>query len=257
MKVFVMYNGLADDFPREAMAKTGSPFDPKDCVSIPTMTVLIDHEDGLILYDTGWTRRQKLTFELPESMYVENTMARIGYEPKDVNRLILSHLHLDHAGNIEAFPQAEISVSKNEFDNVASLLLQNKLAGTSYVEADVRAWSNQDINWNLIDSEYEVLPFAKGVSLVTLGVGHAYGILALLLELEKTGNVLIASDAIYSSVNVGPPVLPPGVIMDEAGWLRSYKYIREVAEKYEAKIWYGHDLEQFEGLIKADEGYYE
>jgi hypothetical protein len=58
-------------------------------------------------------------------------------------------------------------------------------------------------------------------------------------------------------VNVGPPVRPPGVILDEAGYRRSLAFLLEIAEKYRAKLWYGHDLEQFETLVKADDGFYD
>jgi glyoxylase-like metal-dependent hydrolase (beta-lactamase superfamily II) len=102
-----------------------------------------------------------------------------------------------------------------------------------------------------------VVDFVHGVKFVTLGPGHSFGILALLLELPKSGNILIASDAIYGRVNVGPPIRPPGVIMDEAGYGKSLAFLLSVAEQYDAQLWYGHDLEQFETLTKADDGYYE
>jgi glyoxylase-like metal-dependent hydrolase (beta-lactamase superfamily II) len=109
----------------------------------------------------------------------------------------------------------------------------------------------------LVGGAYEVLDFVPGVKLVTLGVGHSFGILALLIELPKSGRILIASDAIYGRVNVGPPVRPPGVILDEGGYRKSLAFLLATAEAYGAELWYGHDLEQFESLIKADEGFYE
>jgi glyoxylase-like metal-dependent hydrolase (beta-lactamase superfamily II) len=256
MKLYVMYNGLADDFPREAMARTGAPLDPSDCVRIPTATYLIEHADGYVLYDTGWTSRQPLTFPMPDEMRVTETLARIGVQPGQIGHLILSHLHLDHAGCLEPFAGAEFIVSKAEFENVASLLLQNKV-GPPYVEADVRAWSQAGYRWRLIDAEQAVVDFLPGIRLVALGAGHAYGILALLVELPKSGNILLASDAIYGAVNLGPPLCPPGVIMDEDGWRRSADFLLRTAEKYGAQLWFGHDLAQFETLVKADEGHYE
>jgi glyoxylase-like metal-dependent hydrolase (beta-lactamase superfamily II) len=256
MKLYVMFNGLADDFPKEAMAGTGAPFDPHDVISIPTATYLIDHPVGKILYDTGWTSRQVLTFPISENEYIVNTLARLGVRPEDIKYLILSHLHLDHAGNLEPFKDAEMFVSEAEFTSVAKLLLTNKLA-SPFVKADVEAWSKQDFKWRFIGGQYEVVDFVPGVKFVTLGAGHSFGILALLVELPKSGNILIASDAIYGRVNIGPPVRPPGVIMDGDGYRKSLDFLLSVAGKYEATLWYGHDLEQFETLTKADDGYYE
>jgi glyoxylase-like metal-dependent hydrolase (beta-lactamase superfamily II) len=251
-----MYNGLADDFPREAMASTGKLLDPKDVVSIPTTTFLIDHPQGYILYDTGWTSRIPLTFPLSEDQYIVNTLARIGVKPEEIKHLILSHLHLDHAGNLEPFNNAKIIVSKTEFLNVASLLLQNRLAAP-YVKEDVEAWSVESYEWELIDKQYEVIDFVDGIKIIALGPGHSFGILALLVELPQTGNVIITSDAIYGRVNVGPPVTPPGVIMDPDGWMRSFDFLQEKSCEYGAQLWYGHDLDQFNTLVKSDEGYYE
>jgi glyoxylase-like metal-dependent hydrolase (beta-lactamase superfamily II) len=220
------------------------------------MTYLIDHPDGMILYDTGWTNRQALTFPISEREYIVNTLARINVRPDDIKYLILSHLHLDHAGNLEPFANAEIIVSEAEFLNVAKLLLSNKLAAP-FVRADAEAWSRRDFRWRLIGEQYEVVDFVRGVKLVTLGSGHSFGILALLAELPKSGNILIASDAIYGSVNIGPPVKPPGIIMDADGYRKSLAFLLETAEQYNAQLWYGHDLEQFESLTKADDGCYE
>jgi glyoxylase-like metal-dependent hydrolase (beta-lactamase superfamily II) len=257
MKLYVMYNGLADDFPREAMASTGAPLDPTDCVAIPSTTFLIDHpEAGYILYDTGWSSRAELTFPTDPRDNIVNTLGRIGVNPNQIKYLILSHLHIDHAGNLEPFKNAEFIVSENEFLQVASLLLQNKL-GAPYMVEDVEAWAKEDFNWRLIKEQYEVVDFVDGIKLITLGPGHAYGILALLIQLPKTGNIILASDAIYGSINVGPPVLAPGVIMDPPGWYKSYEFLKEKAKEYKAQLWYGHDLEQFNSLIKADDGFYE
>jgi glyoxylase-like metal-dependent hydrolase (beta-lactamase superfamily II) len=173
-----------------------------------------------------------------------------------VAHLILSHLHLDHAGCVEAFARAKVYVSKREFDGVASLLLGGGLAGSSYVEEDLRAWTHSRIDWRLIDAEYEIVDFLPGVKFVALGSGHAFGILALLVFLDNYGPVLICSDAIYGSVNAGPPPIPPGVIMDEAGWYKSFDYLMRTAKEYGAEIWYGHDLEQSRKLRAVEGGCY-
>jgi glyoxylase-like metal-dependent hydrolase (beta-lactamase superfamily II) len=176
--------------------------------------------------------------------------------PEEIKYLILSHLHIDHAGNLEPFKNAEIYVSENEFLQVASLLLQNKLA-VPYQPDDVKAWAQEDYKWNFVKEQYEVVDFVPGVRFITLGPGHAFGILALLIQLPGAGNIILASDAIYSSINVGPPALPPGVIMDHAGWHKSFDFLQEKAKEYDAQLWYGHDMEQFNSLIKADDGFYE
>lgn len=258
MKLYVMRNGTAPDMPKEARVSTGAPIDPTDVVAIPTMTCLIDHPAGYVLYDTGWSdpSRWPMKFKVPEDEKILNSLARVGVKAEDIKYLICSHLHLDHSGSLELFPNAQIIVSDVEFTNVAKLYLLNKL-GTIYIKADVDQWVKQGLNWKLIDSEYEVVDFLDGIKLITLGSGHSFGMLALLVELPKTGNVILTSDAIYCTENVGPPIQLPGVIQDPEGYKKSLHFLLDLAKKYNAQLWYGHDMEQFNSLITSDKGYYE
>jgi glyoxylase-like metal-dependent hydrolase (beta-lactamase superfamily II) len=49
----------------------------------------LETEDGLLLFDTG-----------PESTFqnVENAIRNLGFDPRDVRHVFLSHIHFDHAG---------------------------------------------------------------------------------------------------------------------------------------------------------------
>src|SRR4030081_3263247 len=49
----------------------------------------LETEDGILLFDTG-----------PESTFqnVENELRKLGFDPRDVRHVFLSHIHFDHAG---------------------------------------------------------------------------------------------------------------------------------------------------------------
>src|SRR3982074_3377489 len=49
----------------------------------------LETEDGVLLFDTG-----------PESTFqnVENEIRKLGFDPRDVRHVFLSHIHFDHAG---------------------------------------------------------------------------------------------------------------------------------------------------------------
>ena len=49
----------------------------------------------------------------------------------------------------------------------------------------------------------------------------------------------------------------PGVIRDHNGYGETVKRILQIAEEYNAQMWFGHDMAQFNELTKSDEGYYE
>jgi N-acyl homoserine lactone hydrolase len=41
-------------------------------------------------------------------------LAAIGVKPADVRNVALSHVHPDHAGNVEEFPDATVIIQKAE-----------------------------------------------------------------------------------------------------------------------------------------------
>ena len=61
--------------------------------SIPASTHIIDTGEGLIMLDCGYQ----------ESLYmVLENMRRVGLDPMDLKYLVLTHVHIDHAGAAEA-----------------------------------------------------------------------------------------------------------------------------------------------------------
>ncbi len=69
--------------------------------------VLVTGAEGPLLFDTGhYGNRPALL----------RGLARHGLKPKDVPRVMLSHLHWDHSLNVDLFRGAEILVSRRELD---------------------------------------------------------------------------------------------------------------------------------------------
>jgi glyoxylase-like metal-dependent hydrolase (beta-lactamase superfamily II) len=250
--------GTAPDMPKEALISSGAPIDPKDVVAIPIMTYLIDHPDGLVLYDTGLSKpdRWPMQWTIPEEEWVLNRLTKMGVHPEDIKYVICSHLHIDHAGGLEYFTKSEIIVSDAEFTNVMKQYALNQISHP-YVRADIDEWLRVGLKWRLIGDEGKVVKLLDGINILSFGSGHSYGMLVLLLQLQKTGNVILTSDAIYCSENVGPPVRLPGIVHDRDGYVKAMNQILQLAKEYNAQLWYGHDMEQFNRLIKSDEGYYE
>ncbi|MGW8321465.1 MAG: MBL fold metallo-hydrolase, partial [Thermodesulfobacteriota bacterium] len=74
-----------------------------------------DTEEGWVLYDTGWPPDAiPMLVELgmdpkigDENCVVEQ-LKKIGVVPSDIKKIILSHLHVDHAGGLQFFPEAQV-----------------------------------------------------------------------------------------------------------------------------------------------------
>jgi glyoxylase-like metal-dependent hydrolase (beta-lactamase superfamily II) len=69
--------------------------------------------------------------------------------------------------------------------------------------------------------------------------------------------VILASDAIFTLENFGPPARPAGYPLSPANAARTVEKIRARAECLEAQVWCGHDMKQFTNLRHSTEGWYE
>lgn len=234
---------------------------------IPIYTVLIDHPDGKILFDTAchpqameghWPDHLTKTFpyEATEECYLPNRLEQLRVRPEDIQYVVVSHLHLDHAGCLDLFTHSEIIVHDDELTNTMRQYAFNKDHG-AYVWADIDGWIKAHLNWRPIKAHEDNIELMDGVTILNFGSGHAWGMLGLLVELPDTGNIILASDAIYTRENYGPPVKIPGINYDSLGFLATVERIKKIAKQKNADIWFGHDKEQFSQFRKSTEGYYE
>jgi glyoxylase-like metal-dependent hydrolase (beta-lactamase superfamily II) len=256
MKVYALKNGMnINSIKNELIACE----DPDERFNFPSWTVLIKHPEGNLLFDAAChlnpERQAPFIIENLRMEPEDDPVYRVreaGVRPEDIKYILLSHMHPDHFGYIDRFPNAEIIVSDNEFTGI----LKDGMLGRFPFVKDLGYFMQQNLKWSLFDDSLRFKPLFDGVTIVNFGRGHSYGMLGLLLELPKDGNKLLISDVIYSSENVGPPLRRPGICRDPDNWLKAMEYTLRLAKEKNAEIWYGHDLAQFETLKKSPE-YYE
>jgi len=147
-----------------------------DFLGISSIT-LIRSQRGLTLFDTGgYTARLGLL----------RALALRDLKPADIGTVFLSHLHFDHAHNIDLFPQAEFIVSQREWDYALS----------PHVDDLLVPWG---VHHQLEKSRLRLI---TGNGILDDGVtffpapGHTPGCYALELDTEAFGTVIIAGDAI-------------------------------------------------------------
>ena len=97
-------------------------FDPKVRYRGSLQNYLIDTGDEVILVDTG------LPAGTPEEVPGENStlytgkdicsymeaFAALGYKPEQVTKILLTHKHGDHSGELKSFPNAKIYVNEED-----------------------------------------------------------------------------------------------------------------------------------------------
>ena len=116
----------ADGEMQEAFALGGSKdpskIDPDRKFPASLQNWLIDTGTEVILIDTGLPRETP-PFEFKPNMklYMGNrvntfpeALEKAGYKPEDVDRIIVTHKHPDHTGELRMFPNARVYLSRTE-----------------------------------------------------------------------------------------------------------------------------------------------
>lgn len=94
---------------------------------LPTYAWLIDHPEGPIVVDTGQGThlldtvkslhpylRWEVEFRIEPDEEVGPRLRALGLGPRDVPRVVLTHLHSDHDGGLAHFQQSDILVARGE-----------------------------------------------------------------------------------------------------------------------------------------------
>lgn len=234
---------------------------PAKWLRIPTYSVLVDHPDRRFIFDLScppdagdghW--RQELFDLFPyyhtEEQKLQNQLKRIGFTLEDIPNVILSHLHMDHAGNLNLFKHAKVFVNRKEFEHAHSTV-QNPDPAThgAYNKTDLDVQVKEYV---FFEDDFE---FCPGVEIINLP-GHTPGLSGLVVHLEKNGTLIFPSDSIYTKTNYGPPTHKSGIVDDSIAFLESVEKVRKLEKQYHANIMFSHDIKMFETFKKAPE-YYE
>jgi glyoxylase-like metal-dependent hydrolase (beta-lactamase superfamily II) len=131
-------------------------------IEVASCCLLVESSDGLILVDTGLGTRDHsapsaglwilkgLTraFGLLDETAV-NQIAGLGYSPSEVRHIVMTHLHIDHAGGLGDFPSATVHLFKPELETAMSA---GPLRGLAYVSDH---WAHGP-NWRVHEEQKAV-----------------------------------------------------------------------------------------------------
>ena len=214
---------------------------------IPIPAYLIRTSEGNVLFDTGLSpralpglRRTDPLARFEEADLLVNRLRALGLEPADVAMVVISHLHYDHAGGAELFPDSELIVQKDEY--AYAHYPASFFAGFYYRK-------NFDLpgyRWRLLDGDTELAP---GLT-VLRSDGHTPGHQSLLVDLPQSGPVILAGDACYWREHVERERVP-GVVWNPTLALHSIKRLKTLARLTGARIFPGHDPE-FWGSVQQE-----
>src|SRR6202163_54007 len=152
-----------------------------------------------ILVDTGFNaveaglRNRKLTLNPVEAL------ASFGVAADAIRDVVVTHLHYDHAGNLDLFPNARFHLQDKEMSYATGRCMCNGLlrhpVSVEHVTLMVRHVYGERVTFHAGDGEV-----ARGVTLHRVG-GHSDGLQVVRVDTAR-GPVVLASDAAHYYANM-------------------------------------------------------
>ncbi len=200
---------------------------------------LIRSESRTVLVDTGFSastaqQRQRDMLRCP----IGALRSTLGVEADDISDVILTHLHYDHAGNLDKLPSARFHIQDAEMDYATGRCMCFEPLRHAYSVDDVVTLVRNVYEDRVVfhDGDQEIAP---GISVLKIG-GHTKGLQAVRVHTRR-GWVVLASDASHYYENMDRR-RPFPIVYNVADMLSGYARLSAAADSPE-HIVPGHDPE--------------
>jgi glyoxylase-like metal-dependent hydrolase (beta-lactamase superfamily II) len=173
-------------------------------------------------------------------------LADIGFSPRMIDYLALSHAHIDHSGNANMFVASTWLTSKPERDAMFAAPAGTEVSGLENFD---RLKTGRT---RLIPDNYDV--FGDGAVVIKEAFGHSPGHQVLAIKLQELGTVILAGDLWHYPEERALKRI--GAMDAKTTAPQARIAIDAWAKAHNAQIWLAHDLMLFKKLRKSP-GYYE
>ena len=171
----------------KALWEKKSPPDERNRIRMRANSLLVRAHKRTILIETGngtkWDAKQRAIYNVQDGDPLLDSLHRAGVQPDDIDLVINTHLHFDHAGGntrivgdraVPTFRNARYVVQKSELEHA---LAPSERDRASYLPDNYQPIADAG-QWNLVDGDAEILP---GISVARIP-GHNASIQAVLLS---------------------------------------------------------------------------
>lgn len=241
------------DMPYDFFGGSG-PYSNKGLVKIPMIyTLLVGGETGgkkhVALVDCGFRQKKWLEryafsgWEDPKTV-----LGRVGFSPEDVEAILVTHMHFDHMGNFESFPNARLYVQLDEYvgwlQAVSFARNRKEREETSWIfssfDPDDLVRASQGVNdgrVTFLHGDAEVLP---GIVAHLAKDTHTFGTQWFEVR-TRNGPFCIVGDTVYWYSNVEMPWVPGYNQGNAFQCVYTYDYLRQLLKGETKRIIPGHD----------------
>lgn len=240
MKLFLLSGGTLDV--DRSVIHPGD--DSHRRVTLPCTQILIEQNGHAVLIDTGlppdvagdpdalervhgiepsWIRSNAAADER-----VDEQVKLAGFQIRDLDLVVNTHLHFDHAGGNPLV--ADVTVAVQEAELIAA-------RDDDYLPV----WDTRELRFRSVRGDWSPLP---GVEML-LTPGHTPGHQSMLVRLEKQP-WLFTWDAVYTEEHWRTGKL--GAVTDIAAARASIARLHQIARDEKARIIFGHDIVQWSAL---------
>jgi glyoxylase-like metal-dependent hydrolase (beta-lactamase superfamily II) len=225
-----------------------------DLVTVPCPAYLVEHQKGLVLFDTGCHPKVSddpsywgpmgaaLQCKYPKEMLLDRQIQGLGYKMDDIKYVVISHLHLDHTGYMHAFPKAKF------------LIMANELRYAYWPDPDRRAAfifddivPTRNFDWIELDSDLDM--FDDGSLTMLKTPGHTPGECSLYVRLPNR-KILLVGDTIHLRAQLDTGATMP-LDTDPTQAALSIQRVKALRDLHEATVWISHDPEDWTELPHA------
>jgi len=226
--------------------------DEKNRIRMRANSLLVRAAGKTIVIETGngtkWDAKLRGIYGVQDGDPLMDSLKREGVEPKDVDLVINTHLHFDHAGGntrvegnrvVPTYPRAKYVVQRGELEHARKATERDK---ASYFAENFEPVAEAG-QWELLDGDAEIVP---GIT-VTKIPGHNADIQAVVLE-GGGKTVVFVADLFPTRHHIALP------------WIAAYDLYplmtletkREWVKKIEEGKWmvvFGHDADVAVGVV--------
>jgi N-acyl homoserine lactone hydrolase len=187
----------------------------------PINAYVIEHANGLLLFDTGQDRAsvtdasyfpsgmtgviydRLARFHIGEQETLAAQLASLGYAPTDIDTAILSHLHQDHMGGLPELRTADLLVAQAEWAELSKPAPEARGFLRRHIQLPGLRWQQlgfEPANDPTLAPFREALDVMGDGTLVLLPTpGHTAGSISLLIRRRTRSPLLLVGDLTYGA----------------------------------------------------------